>query len=120
MKIENRKHNIRQAEFDDFNKTPDYFNLPLLIEMAKGKQVLFAGNSDKISVLRRGDATFVLSTNFRLDYAGLQWINFDQGIESDSYGCSCFFENATNQLPAKFWDYSENYQADILMMYIPV
>jgi len=118
MKVENRKYNIRQADFDDFDQTPQYFNMPRLIEMKKGKQVLFAGNSDRITVLRSGDKTYVLSVNSSLDYASLQEIDFDQGIQSDSYTHSCFIL-VTETLTVKFWDYSESRQADILMEYMP-
>lgn len=119
MKAETRKYSIKQAEFKDFDKTPQYVNLPLLIEMKGGKQVLFAGKGDTLTVLRKGDDTYILSTNFNLDYASLQLIDFDQGIESDSYTCSCYILNVAEQLPTKFWNYSENYQADILMEYMP-
>ena len=118
MKRENRKYNIRRADFDDFEKTPQYYNMPLIIEYRGKKQILGAGNSDDISVFRYGSDMVVLSTNFNLDYAGLQIIDFENFNDTDS---GVFIQNIheiNTELHKDFFDYSDNSQADILAQYL--
>jgi len=125
MKTETRQYTIRQSEMSDFNKTPSYYNLPLLIEYRGKKQILGAGTSDRISVFRYYIANMaVLSTNFNLNYASLQIINLNLLEKSNIvYGMAeedtVFFDNVDMlELKKDFFDYSENAQADILAQYL--
>ena len=115
MKTDKRKYKIRQDEYNEVNN--QYFNPPLVLEY-KGKiQVLNAGNADHIEVFRHGNDFAVLSTNYSLDYAGLDIVDFENNPDN------LFFDNITERInediSRNFWDYSSNTQADILAQYLP-
>lgn len=124
MKLEIRRYTIRKSDFSDFEKTPSYYNLPLLIENSKGqKQVLSAGMSDTVSVFRYGKDMAVLYTNSSLGYAGLQIVDFDRPFtEHPDDDMSVFIQNTEElreYLSKDFFDYTKNVQADIMIQYLP-
>ena len=114
MKIDKRKYIIRKDEWDE------YFNALRVLEYKKKTFVLSAGSNDTINVFYYDKNTFaVLSTNFRLGYAGLELIDFNYESSKTPPDESIFIQN-TDELELKkdFFDYSINTQADILAQYI--
>jgi len=128
MKTETRKYEIRQSDFDDFDKTPNYYHLPSLIEYKGKKCVLGCGNSDSTHVLRFDKDHFaVLSSNFNLDYASLSIVSIDDmetTLTNDGKIAivnDVFIDNVTENLDenrSHFFDLSETTQADILAQWI--
>ncbi|MCP3681639.1 MAG: hypothetical protein GY861_03020 [bacterium] len=122
MESENRAYTIRTATYDEASESNvNYYNLPMVIEY-KGKiHILSCGTSDSITVLRSDNDMIVLSTNFGLDYAGIQIVDFSTLDYSDENGV--FISSINEQLDdldKDFFDYSENTQADILMQYLDI
>jgi len=116
MKKETRAYNIRQSTFEDFDGTPQYYNLPMLIEYKGKKQVISAGNSDNLTVFRYGPDMAILSTNSGLGYAGLQIIDFKIFDDTD---IQVFIQNTEElDLVKDFFEYSDSAQADILAQYM--
>lgn len=110
MKTEKRKYQIVKGWKENcFNPSRGiYYN---------GKTCLLsAGDADKINVFRYdNDHFFVLTSNYRLKYAGFELINIvDMEVIADG-----FFQNTDEvemalDLKKPFFDYTENKQADIL------
>ena len=113
MKRENRQYEIRSATWDEV-EGKQYYTLPLLIEYKGQKQILPCGQADSIDVMRDGNDMYLLSTNYNLDYAGLTLIDFEE-VETGT-----FMEAVSEQFDSKtkFFEYSPNYQADILVKYL--
>ena len=114
MKKENRKYRIVKKWHDQ------YYNDAITINYKNKTCFLSAGTSDTINVFRYdNNHFFVLTSNYRLDYAGFELIEIDSmEVINDQ-----FFQNITEieialQLKQRFFDYTENSQADILAQWI--
>jgi hypothetical protein len=132
MKKETRNLIIRKATEDDLDRLSfQGYSLPMVLEDKRKRPkaledvprifILNAGTSDSLSLFRYdSDCVVVLSTNFGLEYAGLQLINLTDGTQDE-----VFIQN-TQQLRVElggdlerdFFDYSESKQADYLAQWL--
>lgn len=117
MKRDTRNIKIETAQDEDI-QGKQYYNYPLVAIYKNKRVIIGSGTSDNIDLFRLDkDRTVLLSTNFGLDYAGIEIINWDTGeIEQDVFMQSV--REISQDLKKDFFDYTENTQVDILMQWI--
>jgi len=110
MKRENRKYKIEKAEWREFE---GFYNPPLVIEYKGKRAPISAGYGDDIEVFRDSNDFVILTTRENLGYAGIEV--FDENLTKIG---EVFIQNVDEEIGQKFWDYSSNYQAKILVNYL--
>ena len=91
-----------------------YYHLPELFTYKNRAAVLSAGLSDNISFFKDKNSIYVIATNQRLGYAGME----EYDLELNQTG-EVFFQNAEDDTGIKcFFDLSETRQAKLLIQWI--
>lgn len=94
-----------------------FHNPPNAMRWKRKKIILACGGSDDVSIFTEKGDVYVLSTNSRYGYAGLEHFS----VDSQDAGVvgNCFFQDVCQELEIKdFFDKSDCWQRRVLMQYI--
>ena len=119
MKRDTRQFKIETANNNDI-QFYQFYNYPLVLVYRKKRIIIDSGTGDTIKFFYLDkNRTVLMSTNSKIECAGIQVINFKTGrIEQE-----IFFQSVNDHsqlgdcLKKDFFDYSSNSQAKILMQY---
>lgn len=119
MRSERRSIEIATACEDEIRGTK-FYNYPLVVAYKNKRVFISSGKTDSIHLFRIGDQTVVLSTNFNLEYAGVEVVDWETG----KVIANVFFQNINDYpmglgdyLKKDFFEYAEINQAKILLEY---
>jgi len=114
VKRENRQIKIETANEDDI-RGKQFYNFPLVCRYGKKTVIIGAVSSDNIELFRSGNITIILSTNYHLNYAGIQTIDWNNSDIQDDV----FINDIDKlELTKDFFDYSGINQVKILSQYM--
>jgi len=119
MRSERRSVEIATACEDEI-RGMKFYNYPLVVAYKNKRVLISSSKSDSIHLFRIGDQTIVLSTNFNLEYAGVEVVDWEHG----KVIANVFFQNINDYpmglgdyLKKDFFEYAEINQAKILLEY---